>query len=52
MGAVVPVSGRDLIVAYLAGYETECAIARGFIFHHYEKGWHPTASLDTLGAAA
>ena len=52
MGAVAPVSGRDLIVAYLAGYETECAIARGVNFHHYEKGWHPTASLGTLGAAA
>ena len=52
MGSIQPVSGRDLIVAYLAGYETECAIARGVNFHHYEKGWHPTATLGTLGAAA
>ena len=52
IGAVTPVSGRDLIVAYLAGYETECAMARGVNFHHYEKGWHPTATLGTLGAAA
>ncbi len=52
IGVVAPVSGRDLIVAYLAGFETECAIARGVNFHHYEKGWHPTATLGTLGAAA
>ena len=52
MGAMQPVSGRELIVAYLAGYETECAIARGVNFHHYEKGWHPTSTLGTLGAAA
>ena len=52
MVSLHPVSGRDLIVAYLAGYETECAIARGVNFHHYEKGWHPTATLGTFGAAA
>ena len=52
MGMVAPVGGRDLIVAYLAGYEVECALARGVNFHHYEKGWHPTATLGTLGAAA
>ena len=52
MGAEKPVNGRDLIIAYLAGYETECAMARGVNFHHYEKGWHPTATLGTLGAAA
>ena len=47
IGSIQPVSGRDLIVAYLAGYETECAIARGVNFYHYEKGWHPTATLGT-----
>jgi len=52
ISTITPVSGRDLIVAYLAGYEVECAIARGVNFHHYEKGWHPTATLGTLGAAA
>src|SRR6202163_2979135 len=46
------VSGRDFIAAYVAGFETETRIARGGNFHHYEKGWHPTATLGTLGAAA
>jgi 2-methylcitrate dehydratase PrpD len=46
------VSGRDFLAAYIAGFETETRIARGVNFHHYEKGWHPTATLGTFGAAA
>ena len=45
-------SGRDFIAAYVAGWETETRIARGINFHHYEKGWHPTATLGVFGAAA
>ncbi len=47
-----PVSGPDFIAAYIAGWETETRIARGVNFHHYEKGWHPTATLGVFGAAA
>jgi 2-methylcitrate dehydratase PrpD len=46
------VSGRDFIAAYVAGFETETRIARAVNFHHYDKGWHPTATLGVLGAAA
>ncbi len=46
------VSGADFIAAYVAGFETETRIARAVNFHHYEKGWHPTATLGTFGAAA
>jgi 2-methylcitrate dehydratase PrpD len=46
------VSGRNFLAAYIAGFETETRIARGVNFHHYEKGWHPTATLGTFGAAA
>ncbi|MHA1108572.1 MAG: MmgE/PrpD family protein, partial [Alphaproteobacteria bacterium] len=45
-------SGQDIMAAYVAGFETEVAIARGVHFHHYEKGWHPTATLGTFGAGA
>jgi len=45
-------TGRDFIAAYVAGWETETRIARGVNFHHYEKGWHPTATLGVFGAAA
>jgi 2-methylcitrate dehydratase PrpD len=47
-----PVSGRNFIAAYVAGFETETRIARAVNFHHYEKGWHPTATLGVFGAAA
>jgi len=46
------VSGRDLIAAYVAGFETETRIARAVHFHHYDKGWHPTATLGSFGVAA
>ena len=45
-------SGRDLLTAYVAGFETETSLGRGVNFHHYEKGWHPTATLGVFGAAA
>src|ERR1700722_10799208 len=45
-------NGRDFIAAYVAGWETETRIARGVNFHHYEKGWHPTATIGVFGAAA
>jgi 2-methylcitrate dehydratase PrpD len=47
-----PVSGRAFIAAFVAGFETECKIGRGVHFHHYTKGWHPTATLGVFGAAA
>jgi 2-methylcitrate dehydratase PrpD len=45
-------SGREFITAYVAGFEAECKIALAVNFHHYTKGWHPTATLGTFGAAA
>lgn len=45
-------SGQDVTVAYVVGYETMCRIARGVHFHHYDKGWHPTATLGIFGTVA
>ena len=45
-------SGRDVLTAYVVGFEIETALGRGVNFHHYEKGWHPTATLGVFGAAA
>ena len=45
-------SGRDLVLAYVAGFETECRIARGVHHHHYDKGWHPTATIGIFGTVA
>ena len=45
-------NGRDVLTAYVAGFELETALGRAVNFHHYEKGWHPTATLGVFGAAA
>lgn len=45
-------SGKDLLSAYIAGVEVETRLGRAVNFHHYEKGWHPTSTLGTFGAAA
>jgi len=45
-------SGKEFIAAYVAGFETECKLGLGVHFHHYTKGWHPTATLGVFGCAA
>jgi 2-methylcitrate dehydratase PrpD len=45
-------SGAQAIAAYVIGVETETRIARAVHFHHYDKGWHPTATLGVFGSAA
>lgn len=52
LGEMTNASGRDLALAYVVGFETECRIARGVHFHHYDKGWHPTATLGIFGTVA
>ncbi|MGE3784459.1 MAG: MmgE/PrpD family protein, partial [Alphaproteobacteria bacterium] len=52
LGEILDCTGRDAIAAYVAGFETETRIGRGVNLHHYEKGWHPTATLGVFGAAA
>lgn len=46
------IGGTRFLVAYVAGFEVETKLGRALNFHHYEKGWHPTATLGTFGAAA
>jgi 2-methylcitrate dehydratase PrpD len=45
-------SGARLLEAYVTGFEVETKIGRAVNFTHYEKGWHPTSTLGTFGAAA
>ena len=52
LGEQLGSSGRELALAYVVGYETECRIARGVHFHHYDKGWHPTATIGIFGTVA
>lgn len=45
-------SGRDLITAYVIGFEVEHRFAKALHPHHYDKGWHPTATLGIFGTVA
>ena len=49
---IQPVSGRDMIAAYVAGYEVMATISRPIMPAHYNDGWHATSTLGTFGAAA
>lgn len=46
-------SGKDLIAAIVAGYEVCCRIGNALDpTAHYARGFHPTATAGTFGAAA
>jgi 2-methylcitrate dehydratase PrpD len=45
-------SGRALIAAFVAGYETECEIGEIVSPSHYARGFHATGTIGTFGAAA
>jgi 2-methylcitrate dehydratase PrpD len=45
-------SGRNVIAAYIAGFETECKLSLGVNFHQYTRGWHPTTTIGVFGGAA
>src|SRR6516162_2780441 len=52
LGEELKLSGRRVLAAYIIGVETEVRLSRAVNFHHYDKGWHPTATLGVFGAAA
>ncbi len=52
LGEELGASGRDVLLAYVAGFETQARLGHAVHMHHYEKGWHPTATLGIFGAAA
>ena len=51
-GEVTGASGRELLDAYVVGFEIECALGRAMNPSHYARGWHCTSTLGSLGAAA
>lgn len=48
----VETTGRDLLTAYVAGFEVIARLGEALNFEHYDAGWHSTATLGSLGAAA
>jgi 2-methylcitrate dehydratase PrpD len=51
-GEALGASGRDMLAAYVAGYETWAELAGRDPGHHHRKGWHPTGIFGPIGAAA
>jgi len=45
-------SGESAVEAYLAGYETIARIGEAINLDHYDLGWHATATIGAIGAAA
>ena len=45
-------SGAALLDAYVAGFELEGRLGRAMNPRHYQRGWHCTSTLGTIGAAA
>ena len=45
-------SGREVVDAFIIGYEAECLIGEMMGLAHYDHGWHATATVGTFGAAA
>lgn len=52
MGEASGASGRELLEAYIVGFEVAGALGRGMNMRHYYNGWHATGTLGTMGAAA
>jgi 2-methylcitrate dehydratase PrpD len=47
-----PMSGAELLHAFILGVEIECRLGNAVSPFHYKKGWHITATCGVFGAAA
>jgi len=53
LGEQCKASGKEIVEAYIVGFEVECRMGRGVMpSGHYQRGWHATATMGTMGAAA
>lgn len=52
LGYMLRASGTDVLCAFAIGAEVEARIGAGINPGHYSIGWHPTAVIGAIGAAA
>ncbi|HXQ52980.1 MAG TPA: MmgE/PrpD family protein [Stellaceae bacterium] len=52
LGEARGASGRDIVAAFVAGYETICRVGVCVAPGHYALGFHATATAGSFGAAA
>jgi 2-methylcitrate dehydratase PrpD len=51
-GELALATGQEAVHAVLLGFEVSVTVAGAINPAHYERGWHATPSIGTLGAAA
>ena len=52
MAEYMPVTGAQLLHAFILGIEVECRIGNCVYPNHYDVGWHITGTAGVFGAAA
>ncbi len=53
LGEEVGATGRELLLAYMVGFEVACSVGDSVSAAYYDDlGWHPTGPLGAVGAAA
>ncbi len=52
VGEKVDASGREILAAYVGGFEVACRLGNAMGFLHYAKGYHSTSTLGAMAAAA
>jgi N-methylhydantoinase B len=45
------IAGREVVTAYVLGWEAAAALARAINPDHYARGWHPTATMSVIASA-
>src|SRR5262249_36731160 len=52
LGQASGASGEDVVTAFVIGVEVEAKVGKAMTSVHLRRGWHPTATIGTLGAVA
>lgn len=52
MAELKKVTGPELLLAFVLGFEIECRVGMAVSPGHYPKGWHITSTCGPFGAAA
>jgi 2-methylcitrate dehydratase PrpD len=52
IGENIGASGKDILAAYVIGFEVAVCLCGPLMQSHYARGWHSTDNFGSLGAAA
>jgi len=52
LGESTGVSGKDVLTAYIVGFEAGACISSPLAQSHYMQGWHSTGTVGIIGATA